>query len=113
MQDAHTFYVSVPGKPDYSFFAVFDGHNGVAAARNSAGPGDYGLLSKIMAQPQWKDIDLEGAAGLQALDSAIRGGFIEKDKGLCLVSLGVRIAAECLYALIRANALHLPTLSVQ
>ena len=84
MQDAHTVHVSVPGKPNYSFFAVFDGHGGALVARNSAR--DDGLLAKIMAQPQWKDIDLEGAAGLQALEAAIKGGFIVQDEVLRAVS---------------------------
>jgi hypothetical protein len=114
MQDAHTVHVSVPGKPNYSFFAVFDGHGGALVARNSAR--DDGLLAKIMAQPQWKDIDLEGAAGLQALEAAIKGGFIVQDEVLRAVScqqprfplLPARNVCVCLCVCVRACTVPSP-----
>ena len=52
-QDAHTVEVSVPRKPEYSFYAVFDGHGGSYIAMVAAKK----LLDCIMDQPAFERVD--------------------------------------------------------
>ena len=75
MEDAHSVVVSVPDKPEYSFFGVYDGHGGSYIANETASR----ILAKIMDQPSWKNVDsdvshLEKAMidGFKALDVELR-----------------------------------------
>jgi len=74
-QDAHTVEVSVPRKPEYSFYAVFDGHGGSYIAMVAAKK----LLDCIMDQPAFERVDestefLKTAMieGFKALDYEMR-----------------------------------------
>jgi len=51
MEDAHTLVKAMPGMPDSSFFAVFDGHGGSLAARYSA----ENLLDHLTATSEFQE----------------------------------------------------------
>lgn len=51
MEDAHTNLLSLPGDPNASFFAVFDGHGGSTASKYA---GEFMHL-KLVAQPKYQN----------------------------------------------------------
>jgi hypothetical protein len=68
--------LSVEGKPEYSFFGVYDGHGGKMVAENSAKL--TGLLAKIKAAPSWAQVD----SSPEKLKEAIVTGFVKQDEEL-------------------------------
>ena len=70
-QDAHQMVVGVEGHPDYSWFAVFDGHGGALTSKIAS----ERLLTEILATPEWH-ADSTTPAGISA---AIVKGFLNFD----------------------------------
>jgi hypothetical protein len=78
-QDAHTVEVSVPRKPEYSFYAVFDGHGGSYIAMVAAKK----LLDCIMDQPAFERVD----ESIEFLKTAMIEGFKTLDHEMRQVRL--------------------------
>lgn len=50
MEDAHTAVGDIPGRPGYSFFAVFDGHGGKVTSKHAGA----NILEKVLSQPEFR-----------------------------------------------------------
>lgn len=83
MEDAHTVKVPVgEDHPEYSFFAVFDGHGGTFTSKTAAAE----LLDRILRRTEWAEAhSTEGGRSGYDVDriaEAIRRGFIDMDEDL-------------------------------
>lgn len=74
MEDAHTIKLGLDGAPDYSWFAVFDGHGGSLISQRSSEM----LVGKIQGTAAWKS----GTRDVATLSTALREGFEKLDEDL-------------------------------
>ncbi len=70
--------IGIEGQPDYSFFAVFDGHGGSFVSTTAA----QHLLSCVMSTAEWRSGDRSPAV----IQEAMRKGFLVMDDALRAVS---------------------------
>ncbi len=87
--------MAVPGRPEYCWFGVFDGHGGSLVAKQAA----EHLLKFIQETKAWK----EDSTSIESLKSAIRQGFIDFDQKLREVRRGAAWAAGAARPVARAD----------
>lgn len=75
MEDAHSAQIGLPGAPDCSFFAVFDGHGGSMVACHCA----ENFIAKIVSDPKWSKMEKNGAQGVENLTDVMRRSCISLD----------------------------------
>jgi len=74
MEDAHCAVVGLPGLPDWSFFAVFDGHAGAKVSQFCSD----NLLDAITGREEMKDPQSQSNAA-ENIKKAILNGFLALD----------------------------------
>lgn len=86
MEDAHTAEVSIPGFPEGSFFAVFDGHGGKTVSLEAA----VRLIPNILESKAFRS----GSKSLEALTEALFTGFLSMDHELRTTNPQLRDGAD-------------------
>ncbi len=74
MEDAHTITLPIESSPEYSWFAVYDGHGGSLVSTESA----KAVLGKITGSAEWR----ADHRSLDSIRAAMKRGFLEMDEDL-------------------------------
>ena len=78
MEDSHTAVLSIPQLPNWSFFAVFDGHAGFKVAEYSS----EHLLEVILQQDAFKKLIRKVHVENDDIENAIKSAFFELDSSM-------------------------------
>ena len=82
MEDAHTITLPIESAPEYSWFAVYDGHGGSLVSTESA----KAVLGKITGSAEWRT----DHRSLDSIRAAMKRGFLEMDEDLRKVRMSER-----------------------